>query len=263
MVKRFFLFLAALCLMSLCACGDDAPQESPAGAATLDMPEPVIIISTPDSTPEPTPATLSETEDMGQEYIGRITFLGDSTTYGLKYYGVLAGGKDTTQVWTPASGTLAVFSQSIATIVYPDTGTEITIREAAALNQPELMVITLGVNGVSSMDEEYFKSEYTDLIEGILEASPETVIILQSILPVAAHYENQTSINNEKISRANIWIEEIARAAGLGYLDTYSALVGEDGFLPNEYQNGDGLHLNEAGFNLILEYIRTHGVNLM
>jgi hypothetical protein len=29
-------------------------------------------------------------------------------------------------------------------------------------------------------------------------------------------------------------------------LDTYSVLIGEDGYMPQEYHNVDGLHLNEA-----------------
>lgn len=204
-------------------------------------------------------AMLEETEDMGQEYIDGITFLGDSTTYGLKYYRMLADGRETTQVWTPKSGTLSLFQQSFALIVYPETGEEITILEAVERKKPEMMVITLGVNGVSMMDEDYFKSEYTSLVTGIQEKSPDTKIILQSIFPVAASYEYLGSINNEKITRANQWVAEVAEDTGVRYLDTQTVLAGEDGWLPESYQNGDGLHLNETSFGLVLDYIRTHG----
>ena len=64
---------------------------------------------------------LPETEDAGQEYIDKLTFLGDSTTYGLKFYEVLTGGKNTTQVWTPANGTLTLYNYAKATIVFPRT----------------------------------------------------------------------------------------------------------------------------------------------
>jgi lysophospholipase L1-like esterase len=202
---------------------------------------------------------LVETEDMGQDYIDNIIFLGDSTTYGLKAYSVLSGGKDTTQVWTPSSGTLTLSQQSFATIVYPETGNEITIQAAVEVKQPTMMVITLGVNGVSFMDEEYFKSEYTSLVKGIQEKSPNTKIILNSIYPVASNYEYLDSINNEKISAANEWVKAVAKETGVRYLDTQSVLHGDDGFMIYEYSNGDGLHLCADGFKVVLNYIRTHG----
>ena len=205
-------------------------------------------------------AFLAKTEDAGQEYIDNIIFVGDSTTYGLKPYKMLKDGKETKQVWTPKSGTLTLSYATISKIVYPDDGSEITIAEAAEKKQPKMMVLTLGVNGVSFMEESFFKSEYAKLIALIKEASPDTVIILQSIFPVAKNYTSLSQINNTKISAANKWIAAVAESEGVYFLDTYSALVNAEGWLPDEYQNGDGIHLNTAGFTVELNNIRTHKV---
>ena len=249
---------------------ESTPEET--GPAPEVTPE-----TTPEITPEPTPeitpppslptsafhltgdALLAETADMGMEYVDKMIFLGDSTTYGMKYYEVLSDGKATKQVWTPSNGTLTLSYQGFAAIVYPEDGSEISIRDAVTASLPEYMVITLGVNGISFMDEDYFKSEYTDLVTDIQSISPDTKIILQSIFPVASNYEYLSSINNEKIAAANSWILEVAENTGTAFLNTASALVGEDGWLPQSYQNGDGLHLNETGFGIVLSYIRTHG----
>ncbi len=201
---------------------------------------------------------LGSTEDAGPDYIGKIVFLGDSTTYGLRAYKMLDGGRDTTQVWTPASGTLTLSQVSFAKIVYPETGAELTIKEAAAAKQPEYLVITLGVNGVSFMDEEYFKSEYKKMIESITEVSPDTKIICQSMFPVARTYAYLNSINNDKIRAANQWIVEVANEAGVKFVDTYSVLCDSEGWLPEEYHNGDGMHLNSTSFTLELNNLRTH-----
>lgn len=201
---------------------------------------------------------LALTEDMGDEYINRIVFLGDSTTYGLKKYGVLTDGTKTKQVWTPVSGTLTLSYATFSTILYPEDDSEIIITEAVRKRKPDILIITLGINGVSFMDETYFKSEYTKLILLIQEANPDTKIILQSIFPVAKSYVNKKSINNEKIAAANIWIAAIANETGVKYANTASALIGSDGYLPEEYQNGDGLHLNEISFAVELNYLRTH-----
>ncbi len=201
---------------------------------------------------------LGETEDAGQEYIDKLVFLGDSTTYGLRYYKMLSGGRETTQVWTPESGTLTLTQVSFATIVYPETKDQITIKEAVTAKQPEYLVVTLGVNGVSIMGEDYFKSEYKKMIETIQDASPDTKIICQSIFPVARTYDRLDKINNEKITAANRWIVEVADECGVKYVDTYSVLADEEGWLPESYHNGDGMHLHTPSFTLELENLRTH-----
>jgi lysophospholipase L1-like esterase len=203
---------------------------------------------------------IEETPDMGEAYLNRITFLGDSLTYGLKVYGMLSGGKNTEQVWTPANGTFTLANQSFFTVVYPTTGEEIPVRTAVERAQPDILIINLGVNGVSFMDEEYFKKEYVSLIKDVRSLSPNTKIILQSILPVAENYKAKKSINNEKITAANGWILEIAAENGLRYLDTNSALSGDDGWLPRKYESGDGMHLTPAGYRAELENIRTHAI---
>ena len=212
----------------------EAPDE---GVAATDTPASSVL--------------LAETEDAGQEYIDKLTFLGDSTTYGLKYYEVLSGGKNTTQVWTPASGTLTLFNYATATIVFPEDGQEISIVDAVTRKLPEYLVITLGVNGVSMMDEDWFKTDYTALVQSIQAASPDTKIICNSIYPVENDYEQIESINNTNIPQANEWIKAVAEATGCKYADSASVLKAEDGSLREDYGNGDG-------FNAVLNYLRTH-----
>lgn len=219
----------------------EAPDE---GVAATDTPASSVL--------------LAETEDAGQEYIDKLTFLGDSTTYGLKYYEVLSGGKNTTQVWTPASGTLTLFNYATATIVFPEDGQEISIVDAVTRKLPEYLVITLGVNGVSMMDEDWFKTDYTALVKSIQAASPDTKIICNSIYPVENDYEQIESINNTNIPQANEWIKAVAEATGCKYADSASVLKAEDGSLREDYGNGDGIHLNADGFNAVLNYLRTH-----
>ena len=248
-----------------------APETAPETTAPVTTAPETTVPSEPidvpvGNTPEEIAAYLAEypdtvlgvTEDAGQEYIDKLTFLGDSTTYGLIHYGMLKDGRNTKQVWTPASGTLTLSQASFATIVYPETGEEITIVDAVTRSQPEYLVITLGVNGVSFMDEDYFKSEYKKLVESVQTASPDTKIICQSIFPVARSYELLDSINNDKIDAANKWICEVAADCGVKYLDTNSVLRDSEGWLPEEYHNGDGMHLATNSFTLELNNLRTH-----
>ena len=198
-----------------------------------------------------------------QSYIDKLTFLGDSTTYGLWYYSneapLLTGELESEQVWTPDSGTLALFNYNTATVEVPTPdGPEMSIADACALKQPEYLVITLGVNGVAMMDEEYFKECYTGLINIVKQNSPNTKIICNSIYPVGRSYAQLDSINNDKINAANEWIKEVAAETGTRYSDTCSVLKDSEGWLRDDLQNGDYIHLNAQGFTEVLNYLRTH-----
>ena len=209
----------------------------------------------------PVAARLGLTADAGREYLDKIIFLGDSTTYGIGYY-YRHGYTDLcppSQVWTPSSGTLSLWDYDTAKIVYPATGKELSIQDAVKAAQPEIMIITLGVNGISSLNETEFKADYTALVKNILEVSPNTKIILNSIYPVADSYRYQRSINNQKINAANGWIEDMATELGLRYLNSHEALA-VDGKLPESSHNGDGLHLTGESFGKVMEYIRTHAL---
>ena len=276
-IAIFICMIMVFCalIFSSCGTGADVPvttdppaeSEQPAdsGDETSDVtadPDAAVTDggegTTATDAPQTSSVVLGETEDAGQEYIDKLTFLGDSTTYGLKYYEVLSGGKNTTQVWTPASGTLTLYNYATATIVFPEDGQEISIVDAVTRKQPEYLVITLGVNGVAEMDEDWFKQDYTALVQSIQAASPDTKIICNSIYPVENDYEHINSINNTNIPQANEWIKAVAEATGCKYADSASVLKAEDGSLREDYGNGDGIHLNADGFNAVLEYLRTH-----
>ena len=252
--------------------GEDKPKESGGFTVITAPPESAAPAETGETPAEETPAPaqteapaqtasvrLGETPDAGRDYLDRIIFLGDSTTYGIGVYYDYGYTElcPATQVWTPASGTLTLSYYNIATIVDPATKEELTIEDAVKRYKPEYMVITLGVNGVSFMDEEWFIRDYTALVKLIQAASPDTKIILNSIYPVADSYKYQKDINNDKINAANGWIERIAADTGVRFLYSYECLA-ENGRLPEDAQNGDGLHLNGESFTKVMQYIRTH-----
>ena len=214
-----------------------------------------------------TAVSLGESVDAGQSYIDSFIFLGESTTYHLKSRGVLSGGKDTKQVWAPKSGTLMLDpSTASCRILYPETNEEIDIAEAMAKKKPKYMLLTFGLNGAvgnMSKGSEYFKSCYKKLISRLHEASPDTVIMLQSCFPVAADMDTSSySVDartlNSYIDKTNEWTASLANECGLPYLSTAEALKDEDGFLKECYDSGDGFHLSTEAYREVLAYIRRH-----
>ena len=244
-----------------------APSETavPATAEPTASPTPVPTpTATPEPSPEPSatpvPVELTETEDAGQEYIDKIVFLGDSTTYGLGAYNVLPF----TQIWADTIGTLALFNWEIDPIAYydpadPYNAQELSIPDCAARRQPEYLMITLGINGIALLDEAQFKDYYVRMIQAIQQASPDTKIICQTIYPVIDSYV-PNGISNEKVNAANQWIYDIAAETGTRYLNSHDVLMDQAGQLNAAYTDDTamGIHLNGTGFSVLLQNIRTH-----
>lgn len=208
--------------------------------------------------PVPDSVTLPETADAGQAYQDKLTFLGDSLTAHLVSRGVLTDGQNTKQVWHTKDNMLNLDSPiTSAKINLPGTDRYVTIAEAAAELKPEILIITLGTDyGVSYLVETDFKAYYTKLVRAIQEASPNTVILLQSIFPVTAGCK---VLSNEKIDRANGWVKAVAAENNCRYLDTQSVLKDENNCLRDSLCiSEDGIHLNTEAYRLILSYIRTH-----
>lgn len=201
------------------------------------------------------------------DYLERISFFGDSTTYGMIRYiaendghlGQPVAKLTRDQILVPPEGTFYLKNLPTAKIRY--RGRDLPLEEAFRQAAPEILIVTVGVNGLPVWTKEAFQSSYKRLIEVIQTASPDTQVVLQSIYPTAKERSPRlSSFTIDKVNRLNGWIQELAKENALPYLDTASILKCEDGWLNPAYQNGDGLHLNTNGFNRVLGYILSHPI---
>ena len=240
----FAAITAGACLLSSCA--EDLPLNI----------DPNIDVSASDGT-----------EEGDEEYIDSFIFFGESTTYHMKSRGVLSGKQNTTQVWGTKSGTFNLDTAvTSATIIYPETGEEMSISQAVKRKKPRRIMLSFGLNGAVhkiKKGKDYFKSCYRSLLDIIREASPSTEIFIQSAFPVAqsmdmSNYSVDSSTLNKYIRTINTWSEELAAEYGAVYLDTASVLKDESGALLPQYHVGDGHHLTAEAYINILEYIKSH-----
>jgi len=100
-----------------------------------------------------------------------------------------------------------------------------------------------------------------EIIEGNLSSMIELArandirVVIASVMPVSDYAKNREGkpINQttrrapEKIIALNGWIKNYATQNGLTYLDYFSAMVDQKGFLKEELSN-DGLHPNDKGY---------------
>ena len=241
------LILIVILLLIVCLSGLVALAFLPPIPTVTDKPD------IPVNTPSVEDVILPLTEDAGEEYINKLYFVGDSTT--LHFW---KGGIDRSHILVPDSDTLQLTS-NINNEIMKNTG--LTISKSLKELDAEFVIITLGVNGADRFTELKYKTYYKKLISDIKAESPDTVIIIQSVFPITKWKNDEDiGITNVGIDRLNEWCKEIAFDEELHYLDTQSVLKDENGAQIEEYNNGDGIHMNNKAYEAILQYIRTHAV---
>lgn len=202
-------------------------------------------------------ATLAQTADAGAAYVDTIFFLGDQSLSALKSENLLTGTDANKQVWVPADGRLPLAAIDTTAYHSPVTGNNAPPADIALVNKPAVMIIFPSPDNGNMVDRDTLIASYANLIAAISEQSPDTKIILSGLAPLAASYQYE-DLTNEIIRQINSWIAAAAENAGVKYLDTYAALVNGQGYLSEEYHDGDSMHLNAAGMAVWLQYVQTH-----
>ncbi|MBS1842307.1 MAG: SGNH/GDSL hydrolase family protein [Acidobacteria bacterium] len=123
--------------------------------------------------------------------------------------------------------------------------------------RPKVVVILAGTNDIAGntgpMSLEEIESNLASMAE--LARSHKIKVVLSSVLPVYDGGHNREGKEivmtdrrpPEKILALNAWIKKYAAESKLTYLDYFSAMVNEKGFLKKDLSE-DGLHPNKAGY---------------
>ena len=190
--------------------------------------------------------------------IDRMTFFGDSTTAHL----ALRGGIPKERVWSGAGSTVLFETVNAVKCVHlQKENRDVTVVEAVRCKKPQILVITVGVSGgAGRLTRESFVDIYRELLLSVQNASPETKILVQSLLPLSdrsvKHYKRLTK---EAVLQANVWLRELCEEMRIPYVDTHAKLIDPDtGYLKPEYQNDEYMHLTASAYEIILENLRSY-----
>ena len=206
--------------------------------------------------------TLPETNDAGQQYIDKLTFLCDSSFVGVRDYGLLSGGTGTYQVWATETGSLPIGSINEKKIIYPSDRSEISIADAAMIAKPPVLVVCVGQDGLNNMDEASFKHNYTTLIQSIRNSSPDTIVICCSISSVVNNYTGADNLSTIMISDANDWIKDVCQNTGVYFAESGKSVGDGTGSVMSAYLSTNGKTLNSSGINEVLKYLRKHALTI-
>ena len=114
-------------------------------------------------------------------------------------------------------------------------------------SKPDKIFIMIGVNDLRhNVSIDSILANHNHIVETILSESPNTQIILQSILPVNNEI-GKPKTTNQQIDSLNISIQTIAKRFNFLYVDINSKLKDAKGRLDKQYSE-DGLHINGGGY---------------
>jgi lysophospholipase L1-like esterase len=156
---------------------------------------------------------------------GSVVMIGDSHTQGIIYprfinYGI---GSDTT---------FGVINR---------------INKYDSLKNAKHVVLMIGVNDLRRRSNAEIEENYIK----ILSMVPNEKLIVFSVLPVGKMLESKNSkISNLRIMQLNKKISLICKNKGIRYIDIYASYINEHGYLDDKLHVGDGIHLNEFGYQI-------------
>ena len=127
-------------------------------------------------------------------------------------------------------------------------------------NKPSVVVILAGTNDISGNTGPMTLKQTADNISAMAELARVhgIKVVLSSILPVSDsvskengdHFLQTRSRPPAKIAEMNVWLKKYAAREGFTYLDYYSAMVDNKGFV-KEGLTFDGLHPNAKGYAIM------------
>jgi len=126
--------------------------------------------------------------------------------------------------------------------------------------RPNVVVILAGTNDLAGNTGPTTLEAIEDNLASMAElsAAHHIRVVLASVLPISDYKKNKdgkpiirtAQRPPEQIKALNEWLQHYAAENRLTYVDYYSAMIDEKGFLKDELSN-DGLHPNEKGYEVM------------
>ncbi len=214
-------------------------------------------------------AVQTETEEPDnsistREFLGNIVFIGDRSIGKMAETAAAALQlpSNERQIWSYKQNISAARAVTIDDFIYPKTGENQSFLDAVNDAKPRYIILTFGSywDGDKELTKESFNKTYGEFIRNLREVSNSSQIIIQSILPVG---RNCNVVDAAAVAERNVWLKELSENYNLIYLDSWSSLTDDEGYLDQRYcekeimaDGYENYYLNNDGYTVLLNYIR-------
>jgi len=197
------------------------------------------------------PVPASDCADLA--YFDDAVFIGDSRTEGLFLNTGLSSATSLAHMGLTVD---TVFTRPLFAV----NGEKLSAIDAMKKTEFSKVYIMLGINETGWAYSSIFIQKYGEIIDAIREIDPDALIYVQAIMPVSQKVSSTHSyVKNPKIAEYNQLLLQLAEKKQVYYIDTASAVAGEDGSLPDDAAP-DGIHLVRSYCQRWLDCLVTHTV---
>lgn len=258
---KIFALSAAL---AFAACENVSEDSVPVNASAREIsaavseiePETVTVTDSEISASSETTEEQQETESQSsraehgnsewdREFMENVVFAGDSICRALYVYNDLLTTKQ-----VAAAGNCA--SWCVYDYTFKMEEHEFDLRQAAAYYKPSVIFLWMGMNDINMVEKDVYTENMKNIAMDMLEQSPESKIVVLSISPTIRGHKWDA---NERIREYNGALREMcenSEETDLCYVDIYDVLSDDEGYLLEEFDGGDGMHLSQAAYIEIL-----------
>lgn len=195
---------------------------------------------------------LPESAMRETAYFSDAVFVGDSITTGIDLYASL------TNAGVVASTGINLETVLTAKSVRNKAGDKVTIPQAVKEQKPAKIYLMLGTNGIDWMSVDQMIEQYQKVFDQLKKDNPDAVFYIQSIPPITKEKEKSADqMSIAKIQEFNGRLLKLAESKKAYFVDVFSALAQEDGYLSSEIST-DGVHFDSSVYTTWIEYVRRH-----
>lgn len=226
-----------------------APTTTPTVLPTI----PTTVPTVPATEPTQPPIPFDEAA-----FFSESVFLGDSVTKGLSIYcmknkDVLPGARFLCEASYAVRHAIGeVGGQYVVSITYQ--GEKMRPEDALAAMGAKRVFIMLGLNDIGLGVNWTFKN-YGTLIQNIRSKCPDIEIYIQSGTPIWIPNERD-GLTNANMDRFNALLEQYCQENGYHFVNVASVLKNVQGGLKGEYCSDRYVHLNNAGTEAWIAYLK-------
>ena len=232
------------------------PTPAPVSASASDLPKTPPPASASDVAPvpsaEPTPEPTPPPGPADDSYFADAAFLGNSLMEGLHLFGGLQDGAF-------YSGTSAsVVSVSAVKDCKDQYGAPSTMLHALLEKQYKKIFVLFGINELG-FQKDAFIDIYADLLGDIAAGEPDAEIYIFSLTPITQKRSDAEELfTRARIEEFNEAIAQMAERGGWHYMDLYTAMADENGWLPEADASKDGIHFNGPKYAQWVDFLKTY-----
>jgi len=195
---------------------------------------------------------IPESDMRETAYFSDAVFVGDSITTGIDLYSSLTNTK------VVASTGINLETVLTAQSVRNKAGDKVTIPAAVKELAPKKIYVMLGTNGLDWMSVDQMIAQYEKVFDTLKADNPDAIFYIQSIPPITKEKEKKSAqMSLSKIKEYNGRLLKLAESKKAYFVDVYSALASEDGYLSPDLST-DGVHFKASVYVNWIEFVRRH-----